>query len=166
MFLRWYISGSEPGSTAVYRQAPGTDWTRLGERSPDGSGYLAFEDDGLSAGSRYGYRLGMRTAQGEVIAGETWVDLPALGFALQGVRPNPAEGGVLSVHFTLPSVAPASLALYDVSGRQVQKLDVGALGAGVNVVELRPQATLAAGVYLLRLTQGPRVVTRRVALIR
>jgi hypothetical protein len=166
VLLRWYVSGSDLGSTAVYRQTPGTDWTRLGERSPDGAGYLAFEDVGVTAGSRYGYRLGLRTAQGEVSAGETWVEVPALSFALQGVRPNPAEGGVLSVHFTLPSAVPASLALYDVSGRQVQKLDVGALGAGVHMVELRPQATLAAGVYLLRLAQGPRVMTQRVAVVK
>ncbi len=166
VFLRWYVSGSESGRAAVYRTGPDVDWTRLGEQSPDGSGYVVFEDDGVTAGRRYGYRLGLPTAQGEVIAGETWVEVPALGFALQGVRPNPVEGGVLSVHFTLPSAIPASLALYDVSGRQVQKLDVGALGAGVHVVELRPQANLAAGVYLLRLAQGSRVETQRVALVR
>jgi hypothetical protein len=166
VFLRWYVSGSEFGSTAVYRHGPDTDWMRLGERSPDGAGYLAFEDDGLTAGRRYGYRLGLRTAQGEVIAGETWVDLPALDFALQGARPNPAEGGVLSVHFTLPSAAPASLALYDVSGRQVQKLDVGALGAGQHTLDLGQGQHLAPGLYLVRLTQGANTRTTRVAVFR
>ncbi len=166
VLLRWYVSGAKRGSAVVYRQAPGKEWTSLGERSPDGTGYLAFEDVGVTAGLRYGYRLGLRTAEGEVIAGETWVDVPALGFALQGVRPNPAEGVVLSVHFTLPDAAPASLALYDVSGRQIQKLDVGSLGAGAHVVELRPHSSLAAGVYLLRLSQGPRAATQRVALVR
>jgi hypothetical protein len=80
-------------------------------------------------------------------------------FALHGLLPNPSRGP-LSVGLTLPSAEPARLELLDVTGRSVAEREVGALGAGYHVVGLT-QRKLAAGLYLLRLTQVGRTVTAK-----
>jgi len=82
-------------------------------------------------------------------------DAPAaapIAFALEGVRPNPAFGGRLLVHFALPHGEPATLELLDVAGRRVRQQAVGALGVGRHVVDLG--GALTPGLYFVRLTQG------------
>ena len=95
-------------------------------------------------------------------------DAPRAGaaFALAGAAPNPAPDGRLALRFALPSAAPATLALYDLAGREVARQDVGALGAGEHVVELAHGITLAPGVYLARLAQGGQARTARVTVVR
>jgi hypothetical protein len=77
---------------------------------------------------------------------------PLIAFALEGVRPNPAFGGRMVVHFALPSDEPATLELLDVAGRRVRERAVGALGAGRHTVDLG--GGLRPGLYFVRLTQG------------
>ena len=77
-----------------------------------------------------------------------------LPFSLDGVGPNPSDGEVLLVSFSLPRTCPATLELYDVSGRRVLTREVGSLGPGRHQLELRAGTTLRAGLYLLRLEQG------------
>src|SRR5262249_56579596 len=51
---------------------------------------LVYEDTRVSAGERYGYRLGVLHRGVEEYLGETWVDVPrAAVLALVGARPNP-----------------------------------------------------------------------------
>jgi hypothetical protein len=76
-----------------------------------------------------------------------------LGFALHGASPNPNRG--LRVTFSLANAAPATLAVYDVSGREVSVQQVGRLGAGLHAVSVAAQGTLPCGVYLVHLRQGP-----------
>jgi hypothetical protein len=89
----------------------------------------------------------------------------ATDLAIEEPAPNPARGGPLAVAFTLPSAEPASLAVFDVTGRLVSDRSVGALGAGRHLVYLGAGRGLAPGVYMLRLTQGASSVTRRVTRI-
>ena len=86
-------------------------------------------------------------------------------FALNGVRPNPSSGRALSVYFTLPSDERASLEVLDVAGRRVLGREVGTLGAGPHSVDLNRGRTLPSGVYLVRLTQGARVLSTRAAVL-
>jgi hypothetical protein len=51
-------------------------------------------------------------------------------------------------------------------GRRVFRREVGALGPGPHMVPIAAQPTLRAGLYFLRLSQGPQVLHARVALIR
>jgi len=100
-----------------------------------------------------------------VVAGVTAVGgTPGAVFALSGARPNPSSGH-LSVAFSLPDGASASLELVDVAGRRVYQSDVGGLGAGFHVVSLE-NAHLPAGLYAVRLTQHGRVLTSKVAVVR
>ncbi len=90
------------------------------------------------------------------------VRLPAFGL---GRSPNPATTGRLRVAFSLPSAAPATLELYDLGGRRVDVRDVAALGAGSHELDLGADHAIASGVYFLRLRQGSRNATARLAVL-
>jgi hypothetical protein len=79
-------------------------------------------------------------------------------FALRGVRPQPSRGP-MTISFSLADDGPASLELHDVAGRRLMTREVGAMGPGAHTVEL--SETLPAGIYLVRLTQGSRALTRK-----
>jgi len=79
--------------------------------------------------------------------------VPHASFALQGAIPNPGRG--LRVSFSLASAGPATLAVYDVTGRKVAARQVGRLGPGRHVVSFE-RPGLAPGVYLVHLSQGSR----------
>jgi hypothetical protein len=87
-----------------------------------------------------------------------------LALALEPVR-NPTQGGALTVRFTLPSTAPASLELLDVAGRRVATQEVGSLGAGQYTLELGEGRVLAPGLYLVRLRQGADARVTRVTVL-
>ena len=110
---------------------------------------------------------GVMGVSGEfTIQGVTGVgDHGPVAFALKGVSPNPTTSA-LRVTFGLPSSRPASLALFDVSGRKLLAREVGGLGPGLHTVSLSERAILPAGVYVVRLTQGGRSLTTRVAVVR
>jgi hypothetical protein len=86
-------------------------------------------------------------------------------FALRGVTPNPAQHE-LRVTFGLKDSKPATLAVFDVSGRQLVVHRVDGLGPGWHTVSIGGHSNLSAGVYVIRLTQDGRSLTTRAALVR
>jgi uncharacterized repeat protein (TIGR02543 family) len=91
-------------------------------------------------------------------------DAPVI-FALSPIHPNPATRNALTVNFSLPSDAVATLELLDVTGRRVTVREVGSLGVGQHTVNLIEGRRLAPGLYLIRLTQGVMNETERVVVI-
>ncbi len=163
--LTWH-SGGHPGIVAkVYRRTADEDWTPLAAITADGDGYLRYEDRTVATGTRYGYRLGIMDAGSEVFAGEVWITAENLRFALDGVRPNPALGGQLTVSFVLPSAVSAKVELLDIAGRRVAEHEVGSLGPGRHAVDLTANTRLAPGVYFVRLRQGESLLATRVAVL-
>ncbi len=164
--LRWYAGSGSPVAATVYRRTPSSEWSRRAECEANGSGLFVYEDDDVLAGGRYGYRLGAANGVGDALTEETWVDVPQWGaLVLAGACPNPVTG-TLTVAFSLPTGAPATLLLLDVSGRRVIEREVGHLGAGRHLLPLLGTAQPASGVYWLRLTQGRETATTRCAVIR
>jgi len=165
--LTWLAGGSGSGVATVYRSPVGGEWTRIGKVTADGTGYLRYTDPIDPTAFRIGYRLGIVDAGVEGFCGETWVDLPAregnASFALEPVRPNPVQGGTLTVRFTLAGGMAASLDLLDVAGRRVATREVGSLGAGPHSTNLGTGQHLAPGLYLVRLTQGTNTRVTRAA---
>ncbi|OGF23673.1 MAG: hypothetical protein A2V63_00940 [Candidatus Eisenbacteria bacterium RBG_19FT_COMBO_70_11] len=94
------------------------------------------------------------------ITATTGVDGGAAVFALR--TSNPVIGP-LTVNFSLASGAPATVAVYDIGGRQVASREVGSGRAGSHTVKL---GDLPAGVYVVRLSQAGRSLSSRVAVIR
>jgi hypothetical protein len=64
----------------------------------------------------------------------------------------------------LGSTAPASLELLDVLGRRWLGREVGSLGPGPHQIEIATTEQMPAGLYFLRLVQGDRVASGRVAI--
>jgi hypothetical protein len=163
--LTWFAAASNLEAT-LYRRTAESEWQALGLVTGDGSGHLLYEDRAVSPNGRYAYRLGYREQGAELFSAETWVEVPAvLSFALDGLRPNPAVGE-LAVSFTLPSAAPTTLALLDVSGRRLIAREVGSLGPGRHLLRLGEGARFAPGIYWLRLTQAGRVLTASGVVVR
>ena len=163
--LLWYEAGDRVPAT-VYRRVPGGDWSTLDRVAPDGDGMVRYVDLDVTPGSRYDYRLGVFSDGVEKLVGEVSVEVPTSAqFALRGVSPNPSARD-LHVAFSLAGSARATLELIDVTGRRIEKQDVGALGAGNHVFTLGRGSVLPAGVYLVRLTQGGRSLTTRAVVVR
>ena len=164
--LVWYAAKTSALSGTVYRRTEDGDWAALGAVSPDGEGYLRFEDHEVAAGQRYGYRLGIVEDGKERFVGEVWVEVPqAVTFALHGLKTNPAVRDVVVV-FSLPDALPAALDLIDVGGRRVATQEVGSLGPGRHSVTLGAGRALPPGVYLVRLSRAGQALTVRAAVIR
>jgi hypothetical protein len=83
--------------------------------------------------------------------------------------PNPVNPAT-TIRFTLRAAGPVSLAIYDVQGREVERLVSGVMSAGEHAVEWNSAAghrpPLASGVYFYRLTAGDFTATRKMAVIR
>jgi hypothetical protein len=163
--LLWWI-GTHQQVARLYRRTRETAWQSLATLIADGTGMIPYDDAAITPGTSYGYRLGISDGATESYSGEAWVDVPALRLALYGVRPNPALSSELHVHFALPDASPASLLLYDIAGRVLQAREVGSLGAGEHMVQLRLHGPVSPGVYALRLTQGGRVLNAKAVVIR
>jgi hypothetical protein len=85
------------------------------------------------------------------------------GFALEGFAPNPVFTEA-RVAFSLPDSRPALLEVFDIAGRRVSSNRLVAPQAGRQVVRLGA-GVLSPGLYLIRLSQGERVVVARGAVL-
>lgn len=92
-----------------------------------------------------------------------------LPFALARPGPNPARESV-TLRFSLPSEAAATLAIYDVQGRRVRALASGPRAAGPHAVswDLRDDRgrAVASGLYFARLEAGGRTFTAKISTLR
>src|SRR5262245_19839498 len=88
-----------------------------------------------------------------------------VAFALQRVWPNPSRSGALNVEFSLPDASQARLEVLDVPGRRVSERSLDGMGEGRHTVALSGAERLAPGLYFVRLEQGVRQRTVRVAVI-
>ncbi|RJP74806.1 MAG: T9SS C-terminal target domain-containing protein [Candidatus Zixiibacteriota bacterium] len=80
------------------------------------------------------------------------------------VSPNPFNPAA-TIRYTLPEASRVSLAVFDVSGRQVAQLVDGAREAGSHEVTF-DGSNLASGVYLYRLQTGGQVFSGKMMLLK
>lgn len=85
-------------------------------------------------------------------------------FAISSVYPNPFNSSA-TVSFTVDHAGSVNLALYDLSGRLVSQLHSGHLTSGSYQVPVNG-AELASGMYLVRLSDGSRVLHQKLTLLR
>jgi hypothetical protein len=102
--------------------------------------------------------------------------LPLVGSGVEGGSREVLKGGDLSLNVQnpihrelqaslfLPVPSPVSLALYDISGRQLEVLDHAVHPSGR--YEIKRLLDLPSGVYFLRLMAGSASLTRKVVVIR
>lgn len=170
--LDWNVQSATGTHAAIYRRDAGGLWTARAVGEVDGSGHLVFDDATVQPGSDYSYMMVVASQRGETFGGVANVEIPGVTavdpatetrVALTGVAPNPAVDR-MSVSFALASAEPASFDLVDVTGRRVLSREVGSLGAGSHQIEIVTAGRVPPGVYFLRLAQGGRVATSRVAI--
>jgi len=77
-----------------------------------------------------------------------------------------AGTNVPSLELSLPDPTSARLELLDVMGRRMWSREVASLGTGKHTVRLAEIPRIPKGVYLVRLTQGAKSATARVAIVR
>jgi hypothetical protein len=87
-----------------------------------------------------------------------------VALAIRGIVPNPAARE-MQITFALPAPGAARLELLDLAGRAVRAVEVADRGPGVQVVRLDGGATLAPGLYVVRLSQAGRAVSAKVAVL-
>ena len=169
--LQW-AANSEPdlGGYRLYRGASAGFTPSLANRiaSPGSTSYADVGAPGsyykLSAVDVNGNESGFALITPDQTTGVG--DGSLVAFALEGARPNPADGGKLGVAFALPSAAPARLELHDVTGRLVLSREVGSMGAGRHTVSLAQGHRVSTGIYWVSLSQGNHQQRARVAVIR
>jgi hypothetical protein len=88
---------------------------------------------------------------------------PAVRPGITALLPNPTRGRVAAT-VSLPTAAPASLELVDLSGRRVREFAV--VGAGTHTLNLELGRDVGAGLYLLRLRQGGQEAVRKLTVVR
>ena len=163
--IAWWVP-SAGMAVHVWRRIAGGLWSQDEALISAGDGSLAFEDRAVEPGTTYDYRLGLGADGSEPFAGEARLTVPGSpAFALEGAEPNPAADG-LTLAFSLPDDAPASLEVLDVTGRVRVARSVAHLGAGRHVVRVAEAGALPPGVYYIRLTRAGRALTTRAALVR
>src|SRR4029079_18810705 len=95
--LTWAVSEAAGATGQVFRRDAATDWSYLGDATPDGAGGLLYEDATASPGKRYQYRLALRQPSGEQALVESWVDVPGADTpaapVLRVSAANPHGGG-------------------------------------------------------------------------
>jgi hypothetical protein len=146
------------------RRTPASAWTAVAETRADGTGRLRYLDTGVSAGGRYGYRLTWNESGVRRTSDETWVEVPAFT-TLALVAPNPVMGA-FDVTLSLPRPGTATVELLDVGGRRVEIHALTVPAPGVGHLTLGVDRRLAAGVYLIRLTQEGASITRKTCVLR
>jgi len=160
--LRWSTSATPADPVIVQRRTEESPWRDLSTHAVDGAGELAWVDEQAQMGGRYGYRL-QWNQEGEVVtSGEVWVEVRQALTRLSGIRPNPAsrETG-FSVNFTLRTGAPATLEVFDLSGRRVARETLPSPTPGPHELHVQASRGLAPGVYLVELRAGgDRMITR------
>jgi hypothetical protein len=166
--LEWTVSPPGEFRAALQRTVAGENaWTVLDSLDADPEGRIAYADTAVALGTTYTYRLGLLENGSEVFRGSVTVLVPSgLGLALRGVYPNPTDGSNAFLSFTLAYAEPATLEVFDLSGRLVDSRRLDGYAAASHVVPFALWPSARSGVYIVRITQRGRSLTSRVSLVR
>ena len=130
---------------------------------PDG--LLIYRDDNVTAGGHYVYQLAVDVGGRTEYFGLARADVPGESrFAFLGAAPNPATQNLLLV-FSLATRDPARLELLDIAGRIILSRELVGLGPGRHVMNLGDSGRFRAGIYLVRIVQGGRHTSGKVAIV-
>ena len=172
--IEWYARGDRILLATVYRRTADTDWVLQRHPGP-ATRRILYEDDTVSPGVRYGYRLVVRDVTGYETAIETWVSVPTgrtgapAMLRLESARPNPF-GGQTELSYGLPRGGRVRLDVFDVQGRRVASIvDRDEVAGWRSVVwDGRDMAgrEVGSGTYFLRLESDVEVQVRKIVLAR
>jgi hypothetical protein len=164
--LVWQGSLVNGENIVLERAKPDRTWRALATLAADAGGFVRYADHDVVAGARYGYRLRVGSGTAERLTAETWLDIPnAATLALAPSAGNPLRGQ-LDFGITLTDATPARIEMLDTAGRRVATRTLTGLPPGHHTIRLEPTVPPGPGVYVIRLTQGPRAATFKAAIVR
>ena len=156
------------GPFESWRLEPVGDGTVRFRSTRQGRGYLAGNADlstSWSADAGEGTRWELVAEESAVAsAGQAEASDVPTELAFASVGPNPTSG-VLRARYGVPASGPVSVEVFDVQGRRVVDQSAAAANAGWHTAEV-PTGSLAAGVYVLRVTAAGTVIARTFSVVR
>jgi len=148
--LTFRIADTVSRDVTVKWRDPGGEWKALGRVRADKLGRATWRDSTTRFGRTVELGLALRTAHGTRFVPMPLVELLATGLTLSA-RPG-TDGGV-TLAFQLPNGYPATLEVFDVTGRAVGTVEMGRFTAGAHEVRVPDGLLHERGVYFARLSQ-------------
>lgn len=146
---------------------------RINSSPVTGSQTFAFVDSNVKPGNNYNYILEAIDAQGKLSYVGPKSGSPSglvYSLSLKSVRPNPVRSTSTITYSTggaFGATVPVKLQLFDMSGRLVKTLVDSSVTAGDHEVSFSSDtATMAPGVYTVRLTSAGQACTTRMVVSR
>jgi len=99
------------------------------------------------------------------------IDIPDIpeetpvAFALRRNYPNPFNGETF-IQYDVPQTAQVSIKIYNLRGEYIAELYQGERDAGTFDVSFRPRASLASGIYIIRLSTPYGTLSKKMTLLR
>lgn len=147
--MAWAVSGAASARGSVERSEDGVAWSVRGEATASGADLLRFEDAPLAPSQRVAYRLVVSHSGERFVTTASWLERAAAGSRLAlAAAENPARGA-LRLRTAIPEGPPATLELFDASGRSLASVRLSASDQHWTFT-----APGAPGLYLARLRQG------------
>lgn len=147
--LEWRVSGDAGEVGVVERSADGVAWQERGAAFALAADRLAYEDAPLAPGERAAYRLRFGALAAQSVSEPVWIERPAAPARLALAPTQNPSFGALRVRLALTGDAPATLALFDATGRLLEQAAVTARQREFTFV-----TSPTPGLYLARLSQG------------
>jgi len=142
----------------VERSVDGIVFETIGQVNATGAGVYSFTDNKLAAESHY-YRLKLVNNNSSFTYSQVVLIRQDNSITVGTVKPNPFVSDV-ELQLTLTRKELVKLALYDQNGRQVAAKQIAAT-EGNNVVRFSNLQNLAAGVYMLKVTAGDKLMQQK-----
>lgn len=144
----WYPNIAEPGASVEYLNPPDNAQTvEVNNDDVDNVELVVQKSDHYTSAPRH--------EEAKVYP---------VGYQLTGVYPNPFNN-IAHIMFTVPTFSDITLKLYDLQGREIQKLTSGKYSAGSHHVLLNASG-LSGGVYFVKMQSGNWEATRKVVLVK
>jgi hypothetical protein len=168
--LRWNLTSEEPlAGYYVTRQGDGSSEARVLQSGDAANGEAMLVDHDAQPGHRYTYEIMVETALGDLVSRSTVFDVPTVKTSLAQNTPNPFNP-LTTFSYILAAPAHVSIAIYDLSGALVGKLDQGMQSAGRHEAKWAGHNwsgnLVASGVYFYRLEGAGDVPARKMVLLK
>jgi flagellar hook assembly protein FlgD len=128
-----------------------------------------FADESVEPGRAYDYELTVETAVGDPVSRTTSVAVPAIATTLGQNSPNPFNP-LTTFTYTLAAPAQVSIAIYDVRGALIARIEQGTMPAGRHRAQWAGHNgegdLVSSGVYFYRLEGAGDVPARRMVLLK
>jgi hypothetical protein len=172
--ISWFSPAAHDLLLTVHRRTAESNWVGMGQPTLDANNRILFEDNSVTPGARYGYRLLAQVGGRQEFSSEVWV--LALGetgapsvLRLSPGFPNPLVSRS-QFNYGIPKAGQVRLVVYDLQGRRVATVidQIQARGWRSVVWDGRDERhrEVASGAYFARLESDGQAQVRKIVIAR